>query len=51
VLLVSRAAAIQLAKAGIKLEVAAAQYKISVAMMRMRLNQSGAMKIVARSRA
>lgn len=51
VLLVPRAAALQLAKAGVRLEMAAAQYNISVAMMRMRLNQSGAMKIVARSRA
>lgn len=51
VLLVPRTAAIYLAKAGIKLDVAAAQYNISVAMMRMRLNQSGAMKIIARSRA
>lgn len=51
VLLVPRPAAIYLAKAGIKLDVAAAQYNISVAMMRMRLNQSGALKIVARFRA
>lgn len=51
VLLVPRTAAIQLAKAGVALEAAAAQYNISVPMMRMRLNQSGAVKIVARSRA
>lgn len=51
VLLVPKAAAIYVAKAGTALDVAASQYNISVAMMRMRLNQSGAIKIVARSRA
>lgn len=51
VLLVPKAAAIHVAKAGIALDVAAARYNISVAMMRMRLNQSGAIKIVERSRA
>ena len=50
VLLVPKAAAIYVAKAGTALDVAAAQYNISVAMMRMRLNQSGAIKIIARSR-
>jgi Zn-dependent peptidase ImmA (M78 family) len=51
VLLVPKAAAIHVAKAGTALDVAAAKYNISVAMMRMRLNQSGAIKIVERLRA
>jgi Zn-dependent peptidase ImmA (M78 family) len=49
VLLVPRPAAIRLATAKTALEIAAAHYNISPAMMRMRLNQSGAMKIAARS--
>lgn len=51
VLLVPKAAAIYVARAGTTLDVAAAKYNISVAMMRMRLNQSGAIKIVERSKA
>jgi len=49
ILLVPRPAAIKLATAQIPLNTAAASYNISPAMLRMRLNQSGAMKIAARS--
>lgn len=51
VLLVPRAAAISIAASGDTLEDAAARYGISPAMMRMRLNQSGALLIIARKRA
>lgn len=51
VMLVPRGAAVKIAQSGVRIETAATQYNISVAMMRMRLNQSGATKIVARSRA
>jgi len=49
VLLVPGPAAIRLATTRTSLDVAAASYNISTAMMRMRLNQSGATKIAARS--
>ncbi|MBV7542715.1 ImmA/IrrE family metallo-endopeptidase [Acidovorax sp. sic0104] len=51
VLLVPRAAAISIAASGDTVEDAAARYGISPAMMRMRLNQSGALRIIARKRA
>jgi len=49
VLLVPGPAAVRLATTKTSLDIAAARYNISPAMMRMRLNQSGAMKIAARS--
>lgn len=49
VLLVPGPAAIRVATTRTSLDIAAARYDISPAMMRMRLNQSGAMKIAARS--
>lgn len=51
VLLVPRDAAIRLAFQKAPLETAAAQYNISPKLMRMRLHQSGAVKIAARSAA
>ena len=48
VLLVPLAAAIAVAASGDALAEAAARYNISVAMMRMRLNQSGALRIIER---
>lgn len=50
-LLVPKAAAMSVVASGESVEEAAARYKISPAMMRMRLNQSGAQRIFARARA
>jgi hypothetical protein len=50
VLLVPESAAIRVAKNRTCLDITAARYNISPAMTPMRLNQSGAMKIAARSR-